>query len=38
MWEKMKPFIEGKRGISRLRALEWFEYLYDEMKKGEQKL
>jgi hypothetical protein len=38
-WEKMKPLVEGRRErLKRPQALEWFEYLYNEMKKREQKL
>jgi hypothetical protein len=38
-WEKVKPIVEGirqKRGWP--QYWEWFEYLYNEMKKREQKL
>jgi hypothetical protein len=43
MWEKIEPIIEGMKEqlppTSRnRRALEWFEYLYNQMKKREQKL
>ena len=43
MWEKIEPIIEGMKKqlppTSRnRRALEWFEYLYNQMKKREQKL
>ena len=38
-WQKMKPLAEGNRKKSaRPQAWEWFEYLYNEMKKREQKL
>jgi hypothetical protein len=38
-WEKMKPVIEGIRKEEHKQSYyEWFEYLYDEMKKREQKL
>jgi hypothetical protein len=38
-WQKMKPLAEGDRKKSaHPQAWEWFEYLYDEMKKREQKL
>jgi len=38
-WQKMKPLAEGDRKKSaRPQAWEWFEYLYNEMKKREQKL
>jgi hypothetical protein len=37
-WEKIKPIVEGRR-IQRKspQTLEWFEYLYNEMKKREQR-
>jgi hypothetical protein len=36
-WEKMKPVAEGMR--KRVpQSWEWFEYLYNEMKKREQRL
>ena len=36
-WEKRKPIVEGSRKKSgRPQAWEWFEYLYNEMKKREQ--
>jgi hypothetical protein len=39
MWEKMKPLVEGMRREYHDPAFfEWFEYLYSEMKKREQKL
>jgi hypothetical protein len=39
MWEKMKPLVEGIRKEYHDPAFfEWFEYLYNEMKKREQKL
>lgn len=38
IWEKMKPLVEGRREqIKRPQTLEWFEYLYNEMKKREQR-
>jgi hypothetical protein len=38
-WEKVKPLVEGFRKQFKMpRAFEWFEYLYNEMKKREQKL
>ena len=38
MWEKMKPVIEGVRKQYKTpRAFQWFEYLYNEMKKREQR-
>jgi len=38
-WEKTKPLVEGSRQRrKRPQTLEWFEYLYNEMKKREQKL
>jgi hypothetical protein len=37
-WEKMKPFIEAARKkYDQPALLEWFEYLYNEMKKREQR-
>ena len=35
-WEKMKPIAEGMRKKIP-QSWEWFEYLYNEMKKREQK-
>ena len=38
-WEKLKHVAEGERIQSgRPQIWEWWEYLYDEMKKREQKL
>jgi hypothetical protein len=37
VWEKMKPLIEGMRKQLNPRVGEWFEYLYNEMKKREQR-
>ena len=38
-WEKVKPVVEGLREhYSGRPILPWFEYLYNEMKKREQKL
>jgi len=37
-WEKMKPLVEGYRRTMYPQAYEWFEYLYGEMQKREQKL
>ena len=38
-WEKMKPLFEGRREqLKRPQTMEWFEYLYSEMKKREQQL
>jgi len=38
-WEKMKPILEGARKhFNRPQIYEWFEYLYNEMKKREQTL
>ena len=38
MWEKMKPMIEGMREEYHDQGIfEWFEYLYNEMKKREQR-
>ena len=39
MWEKMEPLVEGMRKeYHDPTFFEWFEYLYNEMKKREQKL
>lgn len=38
MWEKIKPIVEFAREQRQLHALEGFEYLYNKMKKREQKL
>jgi len=39
MYERMKPIIEGNREqFHNQRVFEHFEYLYNEMKKKEQKL
>jgi hypothetical protein len=36
-WDKLKPLVEGRRErLKRPQTLEWFEYLYNEMKKREQ--
>jgi hypothetical protein len=36
-WEKMKPLVEGiRKRFARPQSWEWFEYLYNEMKKREQ--
>jgi hypothetical protein len=38
-WEKIKPMAEGARKkFVNPKIWEWFEYLYNEMKKREQKL
>jgi len=38
-WEKRKPIVEGSRKrLAHPQLWEWFEYLYNEMKKREQKL
>jgi hypothetical protein len=38
-WEKMKPVAEGeRRQFGRPQIWEWWEYLYNEMQKREQKL
>ena len=37
-WEKLKPWIkETRRRANNPRLYEWFEYLYNEMKKREQR-
>ncbi len=39
VWEKMKPLAEGMRKeYHNPGFFEWFEYLYNELKKSEQKL
>jgi len=39
MYERMKPIIEGnKQQFHNQRVFEYFEYLYNEMQKREQKL
>jgi hypothetical protein len=38
-WERMKTLIqEDRKQTNEPRTWEWFEYLYNEMKKREQKL
>ena len=38
-WERLKPIAEGERNqTKRPQIWEWFEYLYNEMQKREQKL
>jgi hypothetical protein len=38
-WEKMEPFVKGlRKEYQSQRYYEWFEYLYNEMKKREQRL
>ena len=37
-WEKLKPVAEGLRKRASRPLLVWFEYLYNEMQKREQKL
>jgi hypothetical protein len=38
-WEKVKPIVEGRRKERNIPAYwEYFEYLYNEMQKREQKL
>ena len=36
-WEKLKPLIEGMRKQLNPHVARWFEYLYDEMKKRQQR-
>jgi len=39
VWEKMKPIAEGMRKqYNQPDWFEWFEYLYNEMRKREQRL
>jgi hypothetical protein len=38
IWEKIRPVIEGvRKHYDRPSSAEWFEYLYNEMKKREQR-
>jgi hypothetical protein len=38
-WERMKPLVDdGRKHWNSPAAYEWFEYLYNEMKKREQQL
>ena len=37
-WEKVKPLVEGSRKQMGSSLFDHFEYLYNEMKKREQKL
>jgi hypothetical protein len=38
LWEIMKPMVEGARKqFNQPKSLEWFEYLYNEVKKREQR-
>jgi hypothetical protein len=37
-WEKVAPVVKGMRELQKSPAVgEWFEYLYNEMKKREQR-
>jgi hypothetical protein len=37
LWEILKPIVEAERkATNQPKSLEWFEYLYNEMKKREQ--
>ena len=36
-WEKLKPLMEGWRKQINPQLARWFEYLYNEMKKREQR-
>jgi len=37
LWEMMKPIVEGERKqFNQPKSLEWFEYLYNEIKKRKQ--
>jgi len=39
IWETLKPMVDGTRKLlNQPRGFEWFEYLYNEIKKREQKL
>jgi hypothetical protein len=36
-WEKIKPLVDGlRKEYQGPRYYEWFEYLYEEMKKREK--
>ena len=38
-WEKIKPVVVGwRKQVNEPRVAEWFEYLYNEMQKREQRL
>jgi hypothetical protein len=38
-WHKMKPLVDGwRKHFNMPQMSEWFEYLYNEMQKREQKL
>jgi hypothetical protein len=38
-WEKVRPIAEGiRKNLNYPQAFEWFEYLYNELKKREQQL
>jgi hypothetical protein len=38
MWEKTKPLVEGwRKQLNIPKSTRWFEYLYNEMKKREQR-
>jgi hypothetical protein len=38
-WEKIEPLVKARRErLKRPQIWEWFEYLYNEMQKREQKL
>jgi len=37
LWEIVKPIVEGERKqFNQPKSLEWFEYLYNEIKKRQQ--
>jgi hypothetical protein len=36
LWEKLKPLIEGWRKQLNPQVAEWFEYLYNEMKREQR--
>ena len=39
VWEKMKPIIEdARKQLKQPQYAEWVEYLYNEMKKRQQRL
>ena len=37
-WQKVRPIMKGVRELQKTPSIgEWFEYLYNEMKKREQR-
>ena len=38
-WEKIKPIVKGiRKQLNKPKFYSWFEYLYNEMQKREQRL